>query len=56
MYGVSRVVIGENKTFLGGEAYLRQRGIEVVNMQSKACQDLMENFIKEKPDIWYVSC
>lgn len=54
LYGISRVVIGENKTFLGGEAYLKQRGIEVVNMESKECQDLMDLFIKEKPEIWYV--
>jgi cytosine deaminase len=37
-----------------GEAYLKQRGIEVVNMESKECQDLMDLFIKEKPEIWYV--
>lgn len=54
LYGISRVVIGENETFLGGEAYLKQRGIEVVNMQSKECKDLMEIFIKEKPELWYV--
>src|SRR5271155_4963038 len=54
LYGISRVVIGENETFLGGEAYLKQRGIEVVNMQSKKCKDLMDKFILEKPEIWYV--
>ena len=54
LYGISRVVIGENETFLGGEAYLKQRGIEVVNMQSKECKDLMDKFILEKPEIWYV--
>jgi creatinine deaminase len=48
------VVIGENKTFLGGEKYLKERGIEVVNMESKECQDLMERFIREKPEIWFV--
>jgi cytosine/creatinine deaminase len=47
------VVIGENKTFVGGENYLKQRGIEVVNMNSKECQDLMDKFISEKPEIWY---
>jgi creatinine deaminase len=52
LYGISRVVIGENKTFLGGEAYLKQRGIEVVNMQNDECQELMEKFISEKPDLW----
>jgi len=33
---------------------LKHRGIEVVNMQSRECQDLMEKFIKEKPEVWYV--
>lgn len=47
------MVIGENETFLGGETYLKQRGIEVVNMQSRECKDLMEKFIREKPEVWY---
>jgi cytosine/creatinine deaminase len=47
-------VIGENKTFLGGEAYLKQRGVEVVVLDSQECQDLMDLFIKEKPEVWYV--
>lgn len=51
---MSRVVIGENKTFLGGESYLKQRGVEVVVLENKECQDLMERFIKEKPEVWYV--
>lgn len=38
---------------IGGEAYLKQRGVEVVNLQSKECQDLMDRFIKENPEIWY---
>jgi creatinine deaminase len=45
-------VIGENKTFLGGEAYLKQRGVEVVVLESQECQDLMDLFIKEKPEVW----
>jgi tRNA(Arg) A34 adenosine deaminase TadA len=36
LYKIPRVVLGENKTFLGGEAYLKQRGVEVVNVKSKA--------------------
>ena len=52
MYGVARVVIGENKTFVGGEKYLKERGIDVVVLQSDECQQLMENFIKEKPHVW----
>ncbi|KAL2041448.1 hypothetical protein N7G274_005830 [Stereocaulon virgatum] len=53
MYRIARVVIGENKTFLGGEEYLKQRGIEVVVLENKECQGLMEKFIEQKPDIWY---
>jgi len=45
-------VIGENRTFLGGEAYLKQRGVEVVVLESQECQDLMDLFIKEKPEVW----
>ncbi|KAI0104772.1 cytidine deaminase-like protein [Nemania sp. FL0031] len=52
LYSISRVVIGENKTFLGGEAYLKQRGVEVVVLDSSECQELMERFIAEKPEVW----
>ncbi|KAI0008527.1 putative cytosine deaminase [Xylariaceae sp. FL0662B] len=52
LYGISRVVIGENRTFLGGETYLRQRGVEVVVLDSAECKDLMDKFIAEKPDVW----
>lgn len=52
MYKVARVVIGENKTFVGGEEYLKQRGIEVVVLENKECQDLMTRFIKDKSAVW----
>ncbi|KAI0164768.1 putative cytosine deaminase [Xylariaceae sp. FL1272] len=52
LYDIPRVVIGENNTFLGGEAYLKQRGVEVVVMGSVECRELMEKFIAEKPDVW----
>ncbi|KAL3418978.1 cytosine deaminase [Phlyctema vagabunda] len=53
LFGISRVVIGENNTFLGGERYLKERGIEVTVLGNKECQELMERFIKEKPEAWY---
>ncbi|KAF3038527.1 cytosine deaminase [Didymella heteroderae] len=53
MYKVKRVVIGENKTFVGGEEYLKSKGIEVVVLQDQECQALMEKFINEKPGDWY---
>lgn len=52
LYKVSRVVVGENKSFVGGEAYLKQRGIEVVVLENAECMDLMQKFMKEKPEVW----
>jgi len=45
---------GENNTFVGGEDYLRQRGIEVVVLENAECEELMKKFIKEKPGDWCV--
>jgi cytosine/creatinine deaminase len=52
LYGIPRVVMGENRTFVGGEDYLRQRGVEVVNLDSQECVDLMNEFIETHPEIW----
>jgi len=52
LYKVARVIIGENHTFVGGEAYLKHRGIEVAVIQNAECEKLMQNFIKEKPEVW----
>lgn len=53
LYGIPRVVMGENRTFVGGEDYLRQRGVEVVNLESPECVKLMAEFIAEHPEIWF---
>lgn len=53
LYGISRVIIGENNTYQGGDAYLRSRGVEVVNVHSGEMQALMERFIREKPEVWW---
>ncbi|HEX2470965.1 MAG TPA: nucleoside deaminase [Candidatus Limnocylindrales bacterium] len=53
LYGIPRVVIGENRTFMGGEDLLRSRGVEVVNLDSPECKALMDEFIAAHPDIWY---
>ncbi len=52
LYGIPRVVIGENRTFMGGEDYLRSRGVEVVNVDSDACVELMREFIAAHPRVW----
>ena len=54
LYKVARVVIGENRTFVGGESYLKQRGVEVFVLQDAQCEDLMRKFIRDKPDVWCV--
>jgi cytosine/creatinine deaminase len=54
LYKISRVVIGENSTFVGGEKYLQERGVEVVVLRSEECKGLMERFIRESPGVWYV--
>ena len=52
LYGIPRLVIGENRTFVGGEDLLRARGVEVVNLDSQVCVDLLHGFIAEHPEIW----
>jgi cytosine deaminase len=52
LYGIPRVVMGENRTFVGGEDYLRARGVEVVNLDSQECVELMNEFIAAHPEIW----
>jgi cytosine deaminase len=53
LYGIPRVVIGENRTFLGAEDLLRAHGVEVVNLESEECVRLMEDFIAEHPEVWF---
>ncbi len=52
LYGIPRVVIGENRTFLGAEDLLRANGVEVVNLDSAECVQLMTDFIAANPALW----
>jgi cytosine deaminase len=52
LYGIPRVVMGENRTFVGAEELLRSRGVEVVNLDSPECVELLGGFIREHPEIW----
>jgi cytosine deaminase len=52
LYGIPRVVIGENKTFRGEEELLRSRGVEVTVVDSRECYELMQAFIQQKPALW----
>lgn len=52
MYGISRIVIGENRTFQGPEDYVRSRGVEVTLLDNEDCVSLMETFIAASPQLW----
>ena len=52
LYKIPRVVIGENRTFMGGEELLRSRGVEVVVLDDAECIELMEDFIAREPALW----
>jgi cytosine deaminase len=51
-FRIGAVVVGESRTFRGGIDWLRERGVEVVDLDSKECVDLLESFIKAHPDVW----
>ena len=52
LYGIPKVVVGENQTFMGEEDLLRSRGVKVAVLQEIICIDLMRNFIAKKPELW----
>jgi cytosine/creatinine deaminase len=52
LYGIPRVVIGENRSFLGEEALLRQRGVDVTVLDAVPCYELMQAFIAVEPTLW----
>ena len=51
-FGIPRVVIGDAVNFGGNEDFLRARGVEVIVANDQDCIDLMDKFIKEKPELW----
>ena len=52
LYGIPRVVIGENTTFLGEEELLTSRGVIVEVLQDPRCIELMRQFIAARPELW----
>jgi cytosine/creatinine deaminase len=52
LYGIPKVVIGENHTFLGEEELLKSKGVEVKVLNNEACIKMMKDFIGAYPDIW----
>ncbi len=52
LYGIPKVVIGENKTFLGDEDHLKSRGVILDVRDDPQCIELMTHFIADKPELW----
>jgi len=52
LYGIPRVVVGENRTFMGEEEHLRARGVSVKVLQNDECIRLMQEFIRQNPSLW----
>lgn len=52
LYGIPKIVIGENETFLGDEELLKQRGVEVVLSNNDECKMMMRDFIQKNPELW----
>ena len=52
LYGIPRVVVGENRTFRGPEDYVRSRGVELTVVDNEECVRLMREFIAARPELW----
>jgi len=52
LYGIPKVVVGENRTFMGEELWLTSRGVQIEVLQDEECVKLMRDFIAEKPALW----
>jgi len=52
LYGIPKVVVGENRTFQGPEGYVKSRGVELIVQDNAECVQLMQDFIAAKPELW----
>ena len=52
LYRIPKIVVGENRTFQGPEAYLRSRGVELEIVDDPECRELMDDFIRNHPQLW----
>ena len=52
LYKIPKLVIGENKTFKGPEAYLKKQEVEIINLDLLECKQMMKDFIKTNPKLW----
>ena len=52
-FRIGTVVVGESRTFSGGIEWLRENGVEVIDLDNRDCRELLEGFIADHPEIWY---
>lgn len=52
LYKIPKIVVGENRTFQGPEAYVKSRGVELVIVDNDECVQLMTDFIRARPELW----
>ncbi|WP_268797421.1 nucleoside deaminase [Pseudomonas huanghezhanensis] len=52
LYGIRKIIVGENQTFMGEEELLRSRGVQVDVVHDASCVELMTRFIAQKPELW----
>ena len=52
-FGIGKVVVGESRTFQGGIGWLRERGIEVIDLDCAECFELLNGFIQAHPQVWH---
>jgi cytosine/creatinine deaminase len=52
-FHIGTVIVGESQTFTGGVDWLRENGVEVIDLDNRECRELLEGYIAEHPEIWY---
>ncbi len=52
-FGIKKVYAGEDETFVGAKDFMESHGVEVINLHSEECKQMMKEFIEEHPELWY---
>jgi cytosine deaminase len=52
-FGIKKVIVGESRTFEGALQFMKQHGVEVINLDSNECYEMMQDFIKKNRELWY---
>ena len=52
-FNIPKVIVAENKTFEGAWKFMEEHGVEVINLQLPECIEMMQQFIKDRPDLWW---